>query len=130
MSTTSGTAIVWGVSTTNMSGFTAAVSNGYTFTGEDLAYEADKVEVKNRSGEITSVYTYNGRTTLSLKCYPSGGSASATSLPTPGETVTVTSATDSSINGDWLCESSSKARSNEGVVEFDISLVSYDDITL
>lgn len=130
MSTTSGTAIVWGVSATNMSGFSAAVSNGYTFTGEDLAYEADKVEVKDRSGEIKSVYTYNGRATLSLKCYPSGGSASATSLPTPGETVTVTSATDSAINGDWLCESSSKARSNEGVVEFDISLVSYDGITL
>ena len=130
MATNSGTAIVWGVSTTNMSGFSAAVSNGYTFTGEDLAYEADKVELKDRNGEITSVYTYSGRTKLSLKCYPSGGSASATSLPTPGETVTVTSSTDSSINGNWLCESSSKARTNEGIVEFDISLVAYDGITL
>ena len=130
MAQNSGTAIVWGVSTTNMSGFTAAVSNGYTFTGEDLGHEADKVELKDRSGEITSVYTYNGRTTLSLKCYPSGSSASPTSLPTPGETVTVTSSTDSTINGNWLCESSSKARSNEGVVEFDISLVAYDGITL
>ena len=130
MATNSGTAIVWGVSTTNMSGFTAAVANGYTFTGEDLSYEADKVELKDRSGEIKSVYTYNGRSQLSLKCYPSGGSASATSLPTPGETVTVTSSTDSSINGNWLCESSSKARTNEGIVEFDISLVAYDGITL
>lgn len=128
MSTTSGTAIVWGVSTTNMTGFTAAVSGGYTFTGEDVGLEADKVEVKDRNGEITTVYTYNGRKTLSLKCYPSGSSASATSLPTPGETVTVTSATDSQINGNWLCESSSKARSNEGVVEFDVSLISYDEI--
>lgn len=129
MSTTSGTAIVWGVSTTNMTGFTAAVSGGYTFTGEDVGLEADKVEVKDRNGEITTVYTYNGRKTLSLKCYPSGSSASATSLPTPGETVTVTSATDSQINGNWLCESSSKARSNEGVVEFDVSLISYDEIS-
>ena len=130
MATNSGTAIVWGVSTTNMSGFTAAVSSGYTFTGEDLGYEADKVELKDRSGEIKSVYTYNGRTTLSLKCYPSGSSASPTSLPTPGETVTVTSSTDSAINGNWLCESSSKARSNEGIVEFDISLTQYDGISL
>ena len=129
MSTTSGTAIVWGVSTTNMTGFSAAVSGGYTFTGEDVGLEADKVEVKDRNGEITTVYTYNGRKTLSLKCYPSGSSASATSLPTPGETVTVTSSTDSQINGNWLCESASKARSNEGVVEFDISLIAYDEIT-
>ena len=129
MSTTSGTAIVWGVSTTNMTGFTAAVSGGYTFTGEDVGLEADKVEVKDRNGEITTVYTYNGRKTLSLKCYPSGSSASATSLPTPGETVTVTSSTDSQINGNWLCESASKARSNEGVVEFDISLIAYDEIS-
>lgn len=130
MATLSGTSIVWGVSSTDMSGFTAAVAAGYTFTGEDLGFEADKVELKNRSGEITSVYTYNGRTTLSLKCYPSGTGASPTSLPKPGETVTVTSTSDSQIAGNWLCESSSKARTNEGIVEFDISLTRYDGITL
>ena len=130
MSSSVGAAIVWGVSSSNMTGFTAVVSGGYTFTGEDVGFEADKVEIKDRSGEIKTVYTYNGRTTLSLKCYPSGSSASATSLPTPGEPVTVTSATDSQIAGNWLCESSSKARTNEGVVEFDISLVQYDGITL
>lgn len=129
MATTTGTAIVWGVSSTNMTGFTAAVSGGYTFTGEDVGFEADKVEIKNREGSVTSVYTYNGRKTCSLKCYPSGSSASPTSLPVPGETVTVTSSTDSHIAGNWLCESSSKARTNEGIVEFDISLVQYDDIT-
>ena len=80
---------MWGVSTTNLTGFTAAVSGGYTVTGEDHASEADKVELKDRNGKITSIYYYNGRKTLSLKCYPSGGSASATSLPTIGEKVAV-----------------------------------------
>ena len=56
MATTSGTAIVWGVSTTNMSGFTAAVSNGYTFTGEDLGHEADKVELKDRQRDYVGLY--------------------------------------------------------------------------
>ena len=60
MATTQGTAIVWGVSATEISGFTAAVSGGYTLTGEDHASEADKVELKDRNGEIKSVYYYNG----------------------------------------------------------------------
>ena len=61
MATTQGTAIVWGVSTTNLTGFTAAVSGAYTVTGEDYANEADKEELKDRNGEITSIYYYNGR---------------------------------------------------------------------
>jgi len=129
MATTQGTAIVWGVSTTNMTGFTAAVSGGYTFSGEDWAEEKDKVELKDKSGEIKTVYYYNTRKTLSLKCYPSGDNASATSTPLVGEQVAVSSATDSDISGDWICDSISKARSQDGVVEFDIGLVSYDGIT-
>ena len=129
MATTQGTAIVWGVSATEISGFTAAVSGGYTLTGEDHSSESDSVEIKDRSGEIKSVYYYNGRSRLALKAYPSGASASATALPTIGELVTVTSSTDSDIAGDWICESVSKARSQDGIVEFSIGLVSYDGIT-
>jgi len=55
MATTQGTAIVWSVSTTNMTGFTAAVSARYTFTGGDWANEKDKVEVKDGDGEIKTV---------------------------------------------------------------------------
>ena len=129
MATTQGTAIIWGVSSTNMTGFSAAVSGGYTFTGEDLAQEADKVELKDRNGEIKTVYYYNGRVTLGLKCYPSGESAGATSTPVIGEKVSVYAATDSDIAGDWICDSISKARTQDGVIEFDIGLVNYDGIT-
>jgi len=129
MATTQGTAIVWGVSSTNMTGFTAAVSGAYTFTGEDHASEADKVELKDANGEIKSIYFYNGRSTLSLKCYPSGASASATSLPAIGELVTVTSSTDSDVAGDWICDSVSKSRKQDGIVEFDVGLISYDGVT-
>ena len=128
MAENQGTTIVWGVDTTNMTGFSAAASGGYTFTGADVGYEADKVEVKNASGEVTTAYYYNSRVTLSLKCYPSGSSGSTTSLPVAGEMVTVTSG-DAAINGNWICESASKARSNEGVTEFDISLISYGNVT-
>ena len=129
MATTQGTAIVWGVSTTNMTGFSAAVSSGYTFTGEDWANEKDKVEVKDGDGEIKTVYYYNSRATLGLKCYPSGSSASATSTPVIGEKVAVSSATDSDINGDWICDSVSKARSQDGIVEFDLGLIQYAGVT-
>lgn len=128
MAITKGTSIVWGVSATNLTGFTAAVSGGYTITGEDLNKESDKEEIRNGNGEITTAYYYNGRKTLSLKCYPSGSSASATSLPGTGDTVTVTSG-DSDISGSWLCDSASKSRKQDGIVEFDLSLISYDGIT-
>ena len=120
---------MWGVSSTNMTGFSAAVSGGYTFTGEDWAQERDKVELKDKSGEIKTVYYYNNRVTLSLKCYPSGTSASATSTPLIGEKVVVYAATDSDIDGTYLCDSISKARSQDGVVEFDISLIAYAGVT-
>ena len=128
MATTQGTAIVWGVSSTNMTGFSAAVSGGYTFTGEDWAQERDKVELKDKSGEIKTVYYYNNRVTVSLKCYPSGTSADATSTPTIGEKVVVYSS-DGDIGGTYLCDSVSKARSQDGVVEFDISLIAYAGVS-
>ena len=62
MATTQGTAIVWGGSVSEMDGFTAAVASGYTFTGEDWAEEKDKVELKDKSGEIKTIYYYNIRT--------------------------------------------------------------------
>jgi len=129
MSTTKGTAIVWGVSSTNMTGFSAAVSGGYTFTGEDVGKEASEVLIKDRQGETTTAYYYDGKKTLSLKCYPSGSGASAVSQPAAGETVTVTSGGDADINGNWICQSSSKSRSQDGIVEFDLSLVNFDGIT-
>jgi len=128
MAVTKGTAIIWGVSTTNMTGYTAAVTGGYTFTGEDLGKEADKAEVADEDGELTTIYYYNGRKTLGLKCYPSGTSASSVSQPGVGDKVTVTSG-DADINGDWICDTSTKSRKQDGVVEFDLSLTSYDSIT-
>ena len=128
MATTIGTSIIWGCSSTNLTGFTAAVSGGYTITGEDLSREADKEEIRDSNGEIKTAYYYNGRKPLSLKCDPSGSSASATSLPGVVDIVTVTS-TDSDLNANWICESASKARAQDGIVEFDISLINYDGIT-
>ena len=129
MATTQGTAIVWGVSATNLTGFSAAVSGAYTITGEDVAFEADKTEVKDSNGEFATIYYNNGRTTLGLKAFPSGASASATALPAIGEKVTVTASGDSDVAGDWIADSVSKARKNDGIVEFDIGLIDYDGIT-
>jgi len=128
MATTQGTAIVWGVSATNLTGFSAAVSGAYTITGEDVAFESDMLEVNGTNG-VETVYFWNGKTTLGLKAFPSGASASSTALPAIGEKVTVTASTDSDVAGDWICESVSKARKNDGIVEFDIGLKNWDGIT-
>lgn len=116
-----GTAIAWGTSSTDMTGFTAAVSGGYTFTAEDYNSESDKAEIRDANGDIKSVIYHGARETLSLKCYPSGTSANIASLPVAGETATITS-TNAKLAGNWCVESSSSAGKNDGIVEFDISL--------
>lgn len=128
VATTKGTSIIWGVSTSNLTGFSAAVSGGYTFSGEDLSKESTETLVQDENGETVTAYYYDGKKTLSLKCYPSGASASATSLPGAGDTCTVTSG-DADISGNWICQSSSKSRKQDGIVEFDVSLVNFDGIT-
>ena len=129
MARTQGTAIIWGLGTTGISGFAAVGSSTNAFTGADYAVEADVAEMKNYQGEVISKYYYNYRQTLGLKCYPAGSGANASALPMPGEKVTVADSSDSQIAGDYICESVSKARSNEAHVEFDIQLVRPDNVT-
>lgn len=128
MAVTIGTSIIWGISSTNLTGFSAAVTGAYTITGEDLSKESDVEEIRDSQGEIKTLYFYSGKKTLSIKCFPSGSSASSVSLPGAGDTVTVTSS-DADITGNWACLSASKARKQDGIVEFDLSLVNHDGIT-
>ena len=86
------------------------------------------MELKDETSKVTSKYWYDYKQKISLTCYPSGSSASAANMPTLGEKVTVTS-TDASFSGDWICESISKARKVDGVVEFSVGLTSYEGIT-
>lgn len=118
-----GTGIVWGIAT-------SAVSSGSVIvTGEDYKREADKVEVKNSVGDVVSIYYHNSRTSLSVKCFPSGASASTVALPAIGSMVTLTAAGDADINGDWIVDSCGKARKSDGIVEFDLSLTRYANVT-
>ena len=122
-----GDSIIWGVSTTAMSGYTAAVGD-CTFTGEDFSEEASSVELKDEAGITRSIYWYDYKWKLSLTCYPSGSSADPENLPQNGEKVTITS-TDTNFNGDWICTGVSKSRKVDGVVEFKIELSSWEGIT-
>ena len=126
MATTQGTGIVWGTAST---GLTYTASATVTPTGEDYAREADKHEIKGSDGNVKTLYFYNYRETLSLKCFPSGSSADATALPTIGEKVTVAASGDSQIAGDWIADSVSKSRSVDGQVEFDLGLIKHEDVT-
>ncbi len=129
MATTQGAAIVWGVGTTGIGGYAAAANATHAFTSEDFSYEADTAEIKNGYGNVITQYFYNYRKVLSLKCFPAGSGASATSVPVAGETVTVTAASDALIAGDYVATSVSRARSGESHVEFDIELTKYDYVT-
>ena len=127
MPTTQGTSIVWGTSSTDVVS-TAIATGTVSVTGEDFARESDKNEIRGSDGAISSIYWYNQRNTLSVKCYPSGSSADADSLPELGEKITMTAA-DTNIDGDWIVESCSKSRKVDGIVEFDLGLTQYSGIT-
>ena len=129
MARTQGTTIVWGISTTGISGFALVGSSTNAFTGSDFSIESDKTDVKNGAGNVIAEYYYNYRTTLGLKCYPAGSGADVTALPVPGEKVTVADSADSQLAGDWICQSVSKAKTNEGHCEFDIQLAKPDLVT-
>ena len=128
MPVTQGTSIIWGTAVTDV--VSNAIATGtVSVTGEDFAREADKHEIRNAAGAISTIYYYNQRSTLSLKVYPSGDSADAASLPVLGEKVSITAAGDGQLGGDWICDSVSKSRKVDGIVEFDLGLTQYTAIT-
>lgn len=138
MATSQGTAIIWGSSVSGISNYAAASGATHAFTGDDIAYESDVAEIKNAYGNVISQYFYNYRKKLSLKCYPAGSGAGACTVPSVGEKVTVAALSDSGESGgnanyqtpgDYVCTSASKARSNEGHIEFDIELTKYDFVS-
>jgi len=61
MATTQGIGIIFGNSTTAVGGYTA-VSGDVTVTSEDVSFEADSVELKDRNGEVQSVYNLSQET--------------------------------------------------------------------
>ena len=129
MSVLQGVSVIWGCSTSDLTGYTAEAGE-VTITGEDWSEEAEgPVELKDKSGITRSAYWYDFKKKLSLTCYPSGSSADATNLPSVGEKVTVTASTDSNIAGDWICTGVSKSRKLDGVSEFKLELMQYEGIT-
>ena len=139
MAINQGAAIIFGNSVTGISAFPAATSSTYTSTGEDFAYEADQVEIKNMYGNVITRYFYNYRKKLSLKVFPAGSGVGAATQPRPGDKVTVTtdgsageggaSGSVNQIGGDYVCISSSKARSSDAHMEYSIELIRDDYLT-
>ena len=127
-----GLGIVWGLSTT---GFNFTGAGTVHLTGQDWGREGDLTEVKGQDGRIKTAYFTNKRHTLSVKCFPSGGTmagntADPTATPDIGEKVTIVDADDADLDGDWCCESVSKTKSSEGHCEFTVGLRQWDAITI
>ncbi len=121
--------VAWGLSATGISYTGSATVNS---SGEDHTKEADSVEVKDNAGDVVGVYYYNYRDTLSLKCFPATADGSvATDATTPeiGSKVTLVAA-DGDIAGDWVATGVSKSRKTDGIVEFDLSLTKWANMTL
>ena len=129
MAVSKGLSIVWGVSTTALTGFSAAATSpeGYIVTGEDWETSATLEEIKNGSGETAALYWYDYKKVLNLKCFPSASAtntATAVNVPEVGEKVIVTSG-DANIAGTYLCTSHSNTRKQDGILEFDIELTQW-----
>jgi hypothetical protein len=118
--------VVWGCAVT---GITYTGNGSLQQTSEDYSIEADTVEIKNQSGEIIGIYHYNYRTKLSLSVMPAGSSVNVT-LPTIGQKVTIAATSDTKMAGDYVCESVSQSRKVDGLVEFKLDLVKYDNLTV
>lgn len=121
--------VAWGLST---SGITYTGSGVVLPSGEDHTKEADSVEVKNQAGDVVGVYYYNYRDTLSLKAFPAttdGSVATDATTPEIGSKVTLVAA-DTDIAGDWVATGVSKSRKTDGIVEFDLSLTKWANMTL
>jgi len=132
MAVRQGTSIVWGVSTTDLTGFTAAVSGGIETISEGIDYAVEEVVLKDRLGRSVTTYHWDPRTELTLKCYPKGPDENTApdviKIPEPGERVIVTAGSDSDIDGTYVCRSVSRARANEAHVEFDLTLTKFPQI--
>ena len=123
MGTLSGTNIVWACATTGVS--YAGTAANVTVTGEDYGKEGTEYLVKGRTGDTVAAYYHDQKETLSLSCYPSGQNADPTAIPAIGQTITVTAATDSNLNGTWLVTASSSSRASEKHQEFSITCSRY-----
>ena len=130
MAVNKGVAISFGVSASEIAGFTGAVSGGYKFTAADLSKTANKLDIADGDGEITSQYIYGGSESLSLKAYFAGSSLDVTSTPAVGEVCTITAANNADIAGNWLVDQIAVSESNESHTTFDLTLSRVDGITL
>lgn len=127
MPTYQGIGVVWGISTGNIT----AGSGVLRPTSQTYTEDAEMIEHRNTAGEVIGLTFFNQTQTVELDVYPASSTlANANSalvnMPSPGDTVTLTDATDTDVAGVYTVMSASKNKSTSDKVSFRLTLKMYD----
>lgn len=134
MPTQKGIGVVWGVST----GALTAGTGRLIHTGQSLSEDIEIAEHRDSTGEFIGVSTFAGTKTVELEVYPASNASSPTvaqsanamiSCPVPGDAVTLTDSTDTDINGEWLCVSATRRKTNTDKVAITMSLKRWNGVS-
>ena len=125
-----GIAVAWGISSSGYTYTGSATALNVRATGQTLRKSADSEECRDLNGEVVGKVFFNQVSELQLRVYPSAATLAlaktANVLPAIGDKFVVTDADDSEIAGTtYIVEDSSKTRTNNAKVEFDITVRKY-----
>lgn len=124
-----GIGCLWGVSSVGITGYGALV-----IQSTDQSSDADTETAQDPTGFVVTDVTYNHRETATLETWMSGSSGGAITLasssyPQPGDTVTITDATNTALAGTtWIAGTATVRRSNTSLAKVSIQLRRYAKI--
>jgi hypothetical protein len=130
MPTYQGIGVVWGISTTNPSAGAGVLRQ----TSQTYTEDAEMIEHRDTAGEVIGLSHFNQTKTVELDVYPAGATlananAALVNMPSPGDTVTLTDATDTDVAGAYTVMSAAKNKSTSDKVSFRLSLKRYAGFT-
>lgn len=129
MATQKGIGVVWGIGTTELSAGTGKLKP----VSESYGADKEFIEHRDTEGEYLGCTSFAGTKTLELEFYPAGSTLAfatnaAINVPLPGVVVSLTDSADSDINGDWICVSFTKRKTNTDKLVGTLSLKRWNGI--
>lgn len=119
-----GVGIHWGVTSTGLTGF-----GSLTITDTDQGLEADTATAEGADGYTLTHVTFNHRETANLTTWVSGSAGisnatiAASTVPAPGDKITITDSVNTLISGsNWIVGNSSVKRANKDLARVSTSL--------
>lgn len=136
--TLKGLAVVWGAQGITFTAGIVSATNGAQTQSLRVVRDSGKAYIKNDQGETVGRVDFDGKKTLSISVVPSHASSLSSAqtsmdayLIAPGTKITVVDAQGAVVDGDYLLNSATGNRTNEGTAVVDLEMEKFDanDIT-